>query len=69
MMLIISRRHGQSVIINHNVKVYFLGLNTYGQARFGIEAPKDVPVHREEIHKRIKQEAALRIKNSLGIRK
>jgi carbon storage regulator CsrA len=54
-MLILTRRVGESVIIGDDVVVTLLGING-NQARLGIDAPKSVSVHREEIYKRIQNE-------------
>ncbi len=47
-MLILTRRVGESVMIDENIVVTVLGIRG-NQIRIGIEAPKDVEVHREEI--------------------
>jgi len=52
-MLILSRRVGESLIIDQDVKVHVLGVSG-NQIRIGIEAPKEVTVHRDEVYKRIK---------------
>lgn len=54
-MLVLSRRMGEALIIGDNVKLSILGING-GQVRIGIEAPRDVTIHREEIYLRIKEE-------------
>ena len=52
-MLILTRRVGESVVIGEDVTVTVLGVKG-NQVRIGINAPKHVTVHREEIFERIK---------------
>ena len=54
-MLILTRRVGENLKIGDNVTVAVLGVKG-NQVRVGIDAPKSVPVHREEIYERIKRE-------------
>lgn len=54
-MLILTRRIGESVYIGDEVRLTVLGVRGT-QVRIGINAPKDIPVHREEIYYRIKHE-------------
>lgn len=54
-MLILTRRISESVIIGDDVKITVLGVKG-SQVRLGIEAPKSVSVHREEIYERIQKE-------------
>ena len=54
-MLILTRRIGETLNIGDDVQVTVLGVKG-NQVRLGINAPKDVPVHREEIYERIKRE-------------
>jgi carbon storage regulator len=54
-MLILTRRIGETLNIGDEVQVTVLGVKG-NQVRLGINAPKDVPVHREEIYERIKRE-------------
>lgn len=51
-MLILTRRMGETLMIGSDISVTIVGLNG-NQVKLGINAPKDVPVHREEIFKRI----------------
>ncbi len=54
-MLILTRRVGETLMIGDDVAITVLGVKG-NQVRVGINAPKDVPVHREEIYLRIKNE-------------
>jgi len=51
-MLILTRKAGEVIVINDNIRVTVLGVNG-SQVRIGIDAPKDIQVHREEIQNRI----------------
>jgi carbon storage regulator len=54
-MLILTRRVGEAVMIGNDVTVTILGVKG-NQVRVGVNAPRDVAVHREEIFERIKRE-------------
>ena len=54
-MLILTRRVGETLMIGDEVTVTVLGVKG-NQVRIGVNAPKDVSVHREEIYERIKRE-------------
>jgi carbon storage regulator len=55
-MLILTRRVGETVVIGNDIDITVLGVKG-NQVRLGVKAPRNVSVHREEIYKRIKDEA------------
>ena len=54
-MLILTRRVGETLMIGDEITVTVLGVKG-NQVRVGVNAPKDVAVHREEIYERIRHE-------------
>ena len=61
-MLILTRRVGETVMIGDDVTITVLGVKG-NQVRIGINAPKHVAVHREEIYERIKREQRAAVAN------
>ncbi|MDP9141444.1 MAG: carbon storage regulator CsrA [Pseudomonadota bacterium] len=55
-MLILTRRVGETLMIGDGVEVTVLGVKG-GQVRIGVQAPREVAVHREELVKRLRGEA------------
>lgn len=51
-MLVLTRRIGESLMVGKEIKVTILNVKG-NQVRLGIKAPKDIPVHREEIYRKI----------------
>ena len=56
-MLILTRRIGETLMVGDDVTITVLGVKG-NQVRIGVNAPKDVAVHREEIYERIQSEKA-----------
>ena len=54
-MLVLSRRQGESIVIGNHVTVTVLEVRG-DQIRLGIEAPRSVSVHREEVYRRVLEE-------------
>lgn len=58
-MLILTRRTGESLMIGDDVKATVLGIKG-NQVRIGVNAPKNIEVHREEIYDRIQEEKKIK---------
>ncbi len=54
-MLVLDRRIGEAIVIHDNIEVQVLAVRGT-KVRFGVTAPRDVPVNRKEIYERIKAE-------------
>ena len=54
-MLILTRRVGETLMVGNDISITVLGVKG-GQVRIGVDAPKEVAVHREEIFERINSE-------------
>ena len=59
MLIVTRRRIGERIMIESDVVITVLGVKGNSQVRLGVDAPKSVPVHREEIFERIKHERDL----------
>ena len=51
-MLVLSRREGESIVIGDNIVVTVLEVRA-GQIRIGIDAPRDLQVHRQEVYRQV----------------
>lgn len=61
-MLILTRRAKEAIVIGDNKEIKITVLNIRGgQVQFGIDAPKDISVHREEVYDRIRQSGTAEI--------
>ena len=62
-MLILTRRIGESIIIDDQITITALQIKG-NQMRLGIDAPKDIAVHREEVYQRIQEEKQKQLQQS-----
>ncbi len=66
-MLVLSRKKNQQIVIDENVVITVVQIRG-DKVRLGIEAPKDIPVHRREVHEAIKREQAQKEASEEGLR-
>lgn len=57
-MLILTRKSGEKLMVGDDVEITVLGVKG-NQVRIGVNAPKDIAVHREEVYVRIQNEKEL----------
>ena len=57
-MLILSRKYNEAIVIGDDIRIMVIEIRR-DKVRLGITAPRDVPVHREEVQKAVDQEAFL----------
>lgn len=62
-MLVLSREKGQLIRIGDNISIMIVDIRG-DRVRVGVQAPPEVPVHRQEIYERIKQKSFQERKNS-----
>ncbi len=65
-MLALTRKKGETIIINDNIEITVLGTNG-DQVKLGISAPKNIPVFRKEIYEQIQQENKESVKNNFDL--
>ena len=56
-MLVLTRKHDETVVIGNDIVVTVVNIE-HGKVRLGIDAPRDVPVHRGEVYEAIRRERA-----------
>ncbi|WIV12047.1 carbon storage regulator CsrA [Proteiniborus sp. MB09-C3] len=54
-MLILTRKTNESIVINNNIEIIVVGIED-GKVKLGINAPKNIDIHRKEIYENIKAE-------------
>ena len=54
-MLVLTRKPGESIVIGQNIVITVIEIKG-GQVRIGIDAPRDIQVHREEVFEQVRQE-------------
>lgn len=59
-MLVLSRKAGQKIIIAGNIEVTIVELG-HDRVRIGVNAPAEIPVHRQEVFERLERERALQL--------
>ncbi len=64
-MLVLTRRRGEGVVIGPDIRIVVLGIKN-GQVRLGIEAPRTVEVHRDEVCVRIQDENQIAARSSVA---
>lgn len=55
-MLCLSRRIGETLIIGDNIRVTVMEISSQGKVKLGIEASREIDVHREEVWKKIQEQ-------------
>ena len=64
-MLVLTRKAGQSIVIGDDIEVTVLSV-TGDKVRLGVEADKDVPIYRDEVHRRIAAEGEAAVNGNGG---
>lgn len=63
-MLVFTRKAGQSLMIGDNIEVKVLSVDR-DQVRIGISAPREIPIHREEVYRAIVRQNQLAISSGI----
>ena len=64
-MLVLSRKKNESIVINNDITIVVVEIRG-DKVRLGVEAPKEVPVHRREVYEAIKRNEAAQAKAVAG---
>ena len=64
-MLVLSRKKNESIVINNDITIVVVEIRG-DKVRLGVEAPKEVPVHRREVYDAIKRNEAVQNGNATG---
>ena len=64
-MLVLSRKKNESIVINNDITIVVVEIRG-DKVRLGVEAPKEVPVHRREVYDAIKRNAAVQSGTAQG---
>ena len=57
-MLVLSRKENEQIVIGDNIVITVVEIQRGGKVRLGITAPRDVPVHRQEVYEVVQKEKA-----------
>jgi len=67
-MLVLARRPGESIIVGKDIVITVIEIKG-GQVRIGIDAPRDIQVHREEIYEQVRQENLSAVRHAEAARR
>jgi carbon storage regulator len=65
-MLVLTRRVGETIRIGDDISIRVVDIQR-GQVRFAIDAPRDIPVHREEIYRLVQEENRAAAASTKGV--
>ena len=66
-MLVLTRRPGESIVVGQNIIITVIEIKG-GQVRIGIDAPREVQVHREEVYEQVRQENIAAVESARAAR-
>jgi carbon storage regulator len=65
-MLVLSRKKNESIVINNDITIVVVEIRG-DKVRLGVEAPKEVPVHRREVYEAIKRNEAATLEKPAAV--